>query len=34
VKGTERALQQWNGWTDWNVSWSQWVKGSALPVSS
>jgi lipoprotein-anchoring transpeptidase ErfK/SrfK len=32
VKGTERALQQWNGWTDWNMSWSQWVRGSALPV--
>ena len=31
VKGTERKLQLGNGWTDWNVSWEQYVKGSALP---
>ena len=33
VKGTERDLQRWNGWTDWDMSWSQWVSGSALPVT-
>jgi lipoprotein-anchoring transpeptidase ErfK/SrfK len=33
VKGTERKLQMWNGWTDWNFSWQQWIKGSALPVT-
>ena len=31
VKGTERKLQLGNGWTDWNVSWEQYVKGSAVP---
>ncbi|MFY1598485.1 Ig-like domain-containing protein [Micromonospora sp. WMMD737] len=31
VKGTERKLQNGNGWTDWNMSWEQYVKGSALP---
>ncbi len=31
VKGTERKLQLGNGWTDWNVSWDQYVKGSAVP---
>ncbi|MFB6395501.1 Ig-like domain-containing protein [Polymorphospora lycopeni] len=31
VKGTERKLQLGNGWTDWNVSWDEYVKGSALP---
>ncbi|MEU6020661.1 Ig-like domain-containing protein [Micromonospora sp. NPDC047134] len=31
VKGTERKLQLGNGWTDWNVSWEEYVKGSALP---
>ena len=25
-----RALESQNGWTDWNISWSDWVKGSAL----
>jgi lipoprotein-anchoring transpeptidase ErfK/SrfK len=30
--GTEVKLQPGNGWTAWNVSWSQFVKGSALPV--
>ncbi|WP_344172189.1 L,D-transpeptidase [Pilimelia columellifera] len=33
VKGTEVSLRQGNGWTDWNLSWDQYVKGSALPVS-
>ncbi|NLU80116.1 L,D-transpeptidase [Micromonospora sp. HNM0581] len=31
VKGTERKLQLGNGWTDWNISWEEYVKGSALP---
>jgi lipoprotein-anchoring transpeptidase ErfK/SrfK len=31
VKGTERRLENGNGWTDWNMSWSEYVKGSALP---
>jgi lipoprotein-anchoring transpeptidase ErfK/SrfK len=31
VKGTERKLQNGNGWTDWNMSWDDYVKGSALP---
>ncbi|MER7444908.1 L,D-transpeptidase [Micromonospora avicenniae] len=31
VKGTERKLQNGNGWTDWNMSWNEYVKGSALP---
>jgi lipoprotein-anchoring transpeptidase ErfK/SrfK len=31
VKGTERKLQNGNGWTDWNMSWDQYVQGSALP---
>jgi lipoprotein-anchoring transpeptidase ErfK/SrfK len=31
VKGTERRLENGNGWTDWNMSWSQYVKGSAIP---
>lgn len=28
--GSTRALEANNGWTDWNVPWSTWVKGSAL----
>ncbi len=31
-KGTEVQLQPGNGWTAWNVSWDDFVKGSALPV--
>ncbi|MBX6356508.1 MAG: L,D-transpeptidase family protein [Micromonosporaceae bacterium] len=31
VKGTERKLENGNGWTDWNVPWSEYVKGSAIP---
>ena len=31
VKGTEVRLQPGNGWTAWNVSWDEFVKGSALP---
>ncbi|MGQ2911285.1 Ig-like domain-containing protein [Aeromicrobium sp.] len=25
-----RSLEDNNGWTDWNVDWSEWTKGSAL----
>lgn len=25
-----RAMEPWNGYTDWNVSWEQWKEGSAL----
>ncbi len=31
VKGTEVKLQNGNGWTDWNMSWADYVKGSAIP---
>ncbi|HET6212157.1 MAG TPA: Ig-like domain-containing protein [Micromonosporaceae bacterium] len=33
IKGTERALQQGNGWTDWSLSWEEYQKGSALPAA-
>jgi lipoprotein-anchoring transpeptidase ErfK/SrfK len=32
VKGTERQVAAGNGWTDWNLSWNAYVKGSALPL--
>jgi lipoprotein-anchoring transpeptidase ErfK/SrfK len=32
VKGTGDKLDYANGWTAWDVSWAQFVKGSALPV--
>ncbi|BCJ64172.1 L,D-transpeptidase [Polymorphospora rubra] len=32
VKGTERKLQAGNGWTAWDLTWPEFVKGSALPV--
>jgi lipoprotein-anchoring transpeptidase ErfK/SrfK len=31
VKGTERGLEWGDGWTDWDVSWEDYLKGSALP---
>jgi lipoprotein-anchoring transpeptidase ErfK/SrfK len=31
VTGTDRKLEQGNGWTYWTMSWSKWLKGSALP---
>ncbi|MET7667445.1 L,D-transpeptidase [Micromonospora luteifusca] len=34
IKGTERRLAAGNGWTAWSLSWSQFIKGSALPVPS
>jgi len=30
VTGTPRSLQSGNGWTDWNMTWQQWVAGSAV----
>lgn len=33
VKNTEEKLQNGNGWTDWNMSWAQYVKGSAIPYN-
>jgi lipoprotein-anchoring transpeptidase ErfK/SrfK len=30
VRGTERPLQWGDGWSDWNVDWDQYQKGSAL----
>ncbi|WP_117209940.1 L,D-transpeptidase [Allorhizocola rhizosphaerae] len=32
VTGTEAQLEPGNGFTAWNVPWSEYVKGSALPV--
>ncbi|PRY21037.1 lipoprotein-anchoring transpeptidase ErfK/SrfK [Pseudosporangium ferrugineum] len=32
VRGTEDKLTYGNGWTPWDVSWKDFVKGSALPV--
>jgi hypothetical protein len=31
-KGTEAQLAPGNGWTAWNTSWDDCIKGSALPV--
>ena len=30
VLNTPRQLESGNGWTDWNMSWSQWLAGSAV----
>ncbi|MBV1855285.1 L,D-transpeptidase [Catellatospora tritici] len=32
VKGTERQLKSGNGFTAWDLTWDEYVKGSALPV--
>jgi lipoprotein-anchoring transpeptidase ErfK/SrfK len=32
VRGTEDKLSYGNGWTPWDKPWSEFVKGSALPV--
>lgn len=32
ITGTEVTLEPGNGWTVWNVSWEEFIKGSALPV--
>jgi lipoprotein-anchoring transpeptidase ErfK/SrfK len=34
VRGTERRVQAGNGWTDWNLSWAEYVRGSAIPYSN
>jgi len=34
TKGTERQLKNGNGWTHWNMTWDEYVKGSALPFVS
>jgi lipoprotein-anchoring transpeptidase ErfK/SrfK len=31
TKGTARRLTYGNGWTDWDRSWEEYVKGSAIP---
>jgi lipoprotein-anchoring transpeptidase ErfK/SrfK len=33
VTGTERTLTHGNGWTAWDIPWSDFVKDSALPVA-
>jgi len=30
VSGTEQRLKNGNGWTDWNVSYAEYKKGSYL----
>jgi lipoprotein-anchoring transpeptidase ErfK/SrfK len=32
VKGTPRKLAKGDGWTDWDLSWDEYLKGSALPA--
>jgi lipoprotein-anchoring transpeptidase ErfK/SrfK len=32
VRGTGQELAQGNGWTAWDLSWEDFVAGSALPV--
>jgi len=32
VSGTGTKLAEGNGWTDWNMNWSDFLAGSALPV--
>jgi lipoprotein-anchoring transpeptidase ErfK/SrfK len=32
VKGTPRKLAYGDGWTDWAMTWDEYVKGSALPA--
>lgn len=32
VVGSSRRLEPGNGYTDWNVSWPDWLAGSALPA--
>jgi lipoprotein-anchoring transpeptidase ErfK/SrfK len=34
TKGTSRPLQWGNGWTDWNKTWDEYVKGSAIPYAA
>lgn len=30
VTGSDRGMEPGNGWTDWNASWAEYLKGSAL----
>ncbi len=32
VTGTEDKVAVGDGWTAWNVSWDEFIKGSALPI--
>jgi lipoprotein-anchoring transpeptidase ErfK/SrfK len=32
VTGTEEKLAHGDGWTAWNMTWKQFIKGSALPI--
>ena len=32
VTGTARGLEKGNGWTDWDISYEEFKKGSALPA--
>jgi lipoprotein-anchoring transpeptidase ErfK/SrfK len=32
IQNTEVTLDPGNGWTAWNMSWDEYIKGSALPV--
>jgi lipoprotein-anchoring transpeptidase ErfK/SrfK len=34
IKGTSRQLAYGNGWTDWSLPWSEYVKGSAIPYAA
>ncbi|MFI5936839.1 Ig-like domain-containing protein [Actinoplanes sp. NPDC051494] len=34
IRGTEDKLAEGNGWTPWDMSWKEFVKGSALPVAA
>jgi lipoprotein-anchoring transpeptidase ErfK/SrfK len=34
VEHTNRQVTDGDGWTDWNVSWATFIKGSALPVTN
>jgi hypothetical protein len=31
--GSPRAIEPGNGWTDWNISWDDWVAKSALKAT-
>ena len=33
MRNTETPLANGNGWTAWNMPWSEYIKGSALPVA-